>query len=87
MEIRRVGEVDAEEAKRKLRNLKEVAMSFKPMVELAKKSLGEACILSRSLFFLRGTETSFTETSSALRHLVSFEVMPRREIVLLKGKI
>ena len=67
MEIRRVGEVDAEEAKRKLRDLKEVAMSIKPMIELAKKkSLGGVCPIKDFFLILRGTETS-----SALRYLVS----------------
>lgn len=52
---------------RKLRDLKEVAMSIKPMIELAKKkSLGGVCPIKDFFLILRGTETS-----SALRYLVS----------------
>ena len=51
MEIRRVGEVDAEEAKRKLRDLKEVAMSIKPMIELAKKKVFGRRVSYQGFFF------------------------------------
>ena len=73
MEIRRVGEVEGFKGSGHVNQTNDRVGK--------KRDLGRR-VSYQGVFFLRRTETS-----SALRYQVRFEVMPRREIVLLKGKI